>query len=433
MKIKKYFPFVPFAIIALAIVIGATIKILIIDYYSILESSNPVIYSFLNKVSDYRIDIFLSQLSMSFLVTSLLSVLGNKGEPIYWQDIIEYKLVKPENLGFKHYTIYCFILVLLSLIFTVFDWPEILCISYVFNMIFLMLMTLKMVGIYYDKESIKKEIRNEYNNSSFEEKSRKIENLFQFTAVALQEKNYNIVKENVKFLLEENNTEKVFDILQLISYDQTVLFVEIAKIVRKQCKDKELFIKLNDTLTQYMRWVIKKDGQIDVLVDFMFEPIRIKISNNIDELKNSINKDELKNWMFSTDLGGEQKTLRQITILTYRWGPIELANYAYKCGSFECMSSILYKYWECINNFCHIFNDDSSLNNNRLEHYGLPLTVDEKEKLTKILERDEEEKQLSNAQLRSVHLVLENDNWYTQPITEFGEHIFVDIYEEKKS
>lgn len=121
-KKTPYFPFV-------FLIIASTVKLIL---YTVLNISfrlykivilNNYLIPILNMITNSRIDIFLSQLSTSFLVTSLLSFLGSKGQTIYWQDIIDFKLVKPKNRGFKDYTKYCFILVLCSLFFTVFNWP----------------------------------------------------------------------------------------------------------------------------------------------------------------------------------------------------------------------------------------------------------------------------------------------------------------------
>ena len=57
-------------------------------------------------------EIFIGQISLSFIVPSLLTVLGDKSKTVLWQNIIKYKLIEPQNRSFKDIINYIFASVL---------------------------------------------------------------------------------------------------------------------------------------------------------------------------------------------------------------------------------------------------------------------------------------------------------------------------------
>lgn len=424
-KKTPYFPFV-------FLIIASTVKLILYTVLNIsfrlykIEILNNYLIPILNMITNSRIDIFLSQLSTSFLVTSLLSFLGSKGQTIYWQDIIDFKLVKPKNRGFKDYTKYCFILVLCSLFFTVFNWPGFLFFSYLFNVIFLVLMTWKMVDIYYDKKSIKKAIIAEYDEASSKEKKTMLNILFQNTSIAIKEKNYQAVIENVDFLVKTKNIDKSIQVLKLLPYDETVLFVDLLRKINGSISNSESE-KINKVIMQYMRAIIKNNGYIDLLTEYIFEPIIDKTIQFLDKYGYSLillacqagikaNKEfEDKN---SVELN------KQIYSLKFAFKPIELVDYAYNCGSYEAMESILSEYLKCestyYNKICEISkaNGTVSFPMDCLDYYGITLTSDEKDVLKNILKKDREQKSLTRNLLRLIHYILEDNNEILKPTDE---------------
>ena len=161
-----------------------------------------VLNNFYIQVDKNMIDIFLSQLANSFLVVSLLMVLGNKEEVILWKDIVKMKLIEDQNWNFRKLAKYCFFTLGSSLVFVIMQKPSYLIFSLVLNTICLIIMTWKMFSIYYDRGKIENQIIEEFWEMSVE-KQQKI--LYEFEGVIsnnIMNKERDVCMKNIDFVIK---------------------------------------------------------------------------------------------------------------------------------------------------------------------------------------------------------------------------------------
>lgn len=109
-----------------------------------------------------NLSIMLSQISSTFIVLSLSSILSADVGNVYWQDIKDFKLIKPFLSCFFALTTYLITSMTLSII-GFFDGSLVLQISsFAFSVIVLIVLTVKMLSLYFGRDAIKKELRWEY-------------------------------------------------------------------------------------------------------------------------------------------------------------------------------------------------------------------------------------------------------------------------------
>ena len=61
-------------------------------------------------------DILFTQLSLVFIVISFVTLLANKTENVYWVDVIQYRLVKPNHTSIVDITTFIFANLIISIV-----------------------------------------------------------------------------------------------------------------------------------------------------------------------------------------------------------------------------------------------------------------------------------------------------------------------------
>lgn len=116
----------------------------------------------LNMAGKDNLSIMLSQISSTFIVLSLTSILSTDVGNVYWQDIKDFKLIKPFIYCFYALTTYLITAMILSII-GFFAGSLVLQISsFAFSVMVLIVLTVRMLSLYFGRDSIKNELRWEY-------------------------------------------------------------------------------------------------------------------------------------------------------------------------------------------------------------------------------------------------------------------------------
>lgn len=226
--------------------------------YGILYLTNVDNNSFVKNIYVWlegsSIDLFITQVTSSFLVISITAMLTTKGKTIYWEDTIHYMLINPPRMNLRSISDYCFFDVGVSFIASVCGKNGAVLISFAFNMFFLICMTYKLLKIYFGKEEIQKElldffygkvleykkiiddsfvgyehyesiIRNEAKCELYNGKEDKLENLYiinnvinsyvdatkESTLDAIFDNRFNEVAENMSFLVDYRGYNMISD------------------------------------------------------------------------------------------------------------------------------------------------------------------------------------------------------------------------------
>lgn len=102
-------------------------------------------------------DLYIAQISNSFIITSLLSLFSTNSVVIYWEDIMESRLMKPRYINFVCISGYIFSTLLVSSV-AVFTVPEMIVIPFLLSLFFIAFMSVKMIGVFYGRDLIKKDL-----------------------------------------------------------------------------------------------------------------------------------------------------------------------------------------------------------------------------------------------------------------------------------
>jgi len=107
-------------------------------------------------------DLLLGQIANTLIVLSLTSVLSSNFGQAYWVDIKETKLIKPFWSCFTGITVYLLTALLYSILMYAIGRYAGVLLSAVFSTVLLVILSFQMISIYFGKEGIKKQLREEY-------------------------------------------------------------------------------------------------------------------------------------------------------------------------------------------------------------------------------------------------------------------------------
>ena len=146
------------------------------------------------------VEIFLSQISITFLVTSLLSIFGSNEKYIYWENAISYKLIEPKGRSFRDITAYCLGTLPLSVLAMTCRFYLLFVVSFAVNIIGLTIITARMFTIYFCDETIREELKAAFQKMSAKEQEDKILQLEANTYRHIQNFELDAILKNTKFL-----------------------------------------------------------------------------------------------------------------------------------------------------------------------------------------------------------------------------------------
>lgn len=107
-------------------------------------------------------DLLLGQIANTLIVLSLTSVLSSNFGQAYWVDIKETKLIKPFWTCFTGITVYLLTALFYSILMYAMGRYTGVLLSAVFSTVLLMILSFQMISIYFGKEGIKQQLREEY-------------------------------------------------------------------------------------------------------------------------------------------------------------------------------------------------------------------------------------------------------------------------------
>lgn len=107
-----------------------------------------------------ELDLLLNQYMITFLIISLLSLLSGNRECIYWVDILEHKIILPLHRNFISLTIYAFLSMFAGTMAYVMRDKLLVLEFFFYDVIILIILTLKMVGVFFGKAKIQQRLYN---------------------------------------------------------------------------------------------------------------------------------------------------------------------------------------------------------------------------------------------------------------------------------
>ena len=162
-------------------------------------------------------DILFTQISVSFIVISLTTVLSSNSKVIYWADLIQMELVDPILTDFLAYSMYIFACLTASIYFVV-EKSHYVVISFGISVVLMVLLTIKMITVNFESEHSRRKIEMYYDWIITKEKEEKsklykemISSFANINVKYAQEKNVVAFFENFDFLYErfENKADEL--------------------------------------------------------------------------------------------------------------------------------------------------------------------------------------------------------------------------------
>ncbi|MBO4415336.1 MAG: hypothetical protein J5824_05070 [Lachnospiraceae bacterium] len=101
------------------------------------------------------------QISVTFIVISLCTVFGQRNITVYWQDIIQYKMIMPRFTNFNALSSYVFAALLISIFFILTD-NKYVYVSFFISILLIMLLSVKMMLAFFSGDMIRVELENDY-------------------------------------------------------------------------------------------------------------------------------------------------------------------------------------------------------------------------------------------------------------------------------
>lgn len=223
------------------------------------------IYSFhLELQSTDIVSIILSQVSSTFIVLSLTSILSTNVGKVYWQDIKDIRLVKPFFTCFYALTTYLITSMVVSIAGFLAHYRMIVLSSFGFSVITLIFLTAKMLSVYFGRDSIKNDLRWEY----FETYNKSITDMTEISGIKQRCQNLKKEYENNNIYLNKkqrveldkmiSNLEEVLDGTNIIPY-----WFDVWKGKREKTKYTDGLIENTlQALSENNRTIVKENVEL---------------------------------------------------------------------------------------------------------------------------------------------------------------------------
>lgn len=211
---------------------------------------------FHREVKAHLLDLYISQISTTFIVTTFLSFLSDNKEPVYWTTLVEYKLINPKGKSLRDITWYCLGCLVTSFIALVLQATLAFLFSFIFSVVGLAVITCRMICIFFSKEKIKGQLRREFMELPPQEQRDRLIRLEENLISAVRNRDIACIRDDLKFLEFVNMPaadEIVLHFLKIIPKELYTLRLESAKLLTGVAKDIP-FAQLQDR--EYLEGVV---------------------------------------------------------------------------------------------------------------------------------------------------------------------------------
>lgn len=153
-------------------------------------------------------DLLATQISVSFIVVSLVTVFSQRNDLVYWEDSVKYKLERPIMTNFSALSAYLFADLFFSILLVVLKNDYVYC-TFFISVLLLFFMSYRIISAFFMHDLIKKQLERDYKKvKSQRQINRKSRDLFreykrktiQNTIIAIEGNDIEIVCENLCFL-----------------------------------------------------------------------------------------------------------------------------------------------------------------------------------------------------------------------------------------
>ncbi len=183
-------------------------------------------------------DFLVTQLSLTFIVSSIITMLSSKDEKLLWCNLIQKNLVEPVGRSLKDFVYYLFTLLILNFFCVMLDFKAGFLLYFSLCILCLIWISVKMLRVYFDREGTVKKLKKRFLKASEKDKADKLSALFDNSVAAINISDSAALMENICFLLSLKSGDGILTysaqdtlvgIFQVIADKDTVLFYRMYK------------------------------------------------------------------------------------------------------------------------------------------------------------------------------------------------------------
>lgn len=250
--ILKYF--LPSMIIVFLISLGACF----------LDNAFGVTEFLFENLADARsivTDFFLVEIQVTFIVVSLSTALSTQSKRVYWVDSFQYRLIKPKFTNFTALSSYILATLIVGIVWEILDrclksFSGMMGImaSFVLSLVFMIILSMRMIGANFGEEAIKRELEDELKKRLQEQKITEhigydkglripeVRELVQVTFQEIEEKKLDLVCENLDLLLRlrfPHELKRCYDYAKKSLQSPEIMEEIDFSLMRKAVRDNE--------------------------------------------------------------------------------------------------------------------------------------------------------------------------------------------------
>ncbi len=162
-------------------------------------------------------NLYVTQISSTFIVVSLVSFLSDNGDDVLWENTIQYSLVYPKIFNFISISVYLIWNLVFSTVVLFANDGAMFFIFFNTDIILLFVMTYKMIGAFFSRDGIKMQLVEEYDRKSSLDKEDVLLTLRDKSLQYIDRKEYQLLEENLEFLFDKKKTAYLIEILEYLS------------------------------------------------------------------------------------------------------------------------------------------------------------------------------------------------------------------------
>ncbi len=218
-------------------------------------------------LSDSELGFLSMSYQVIFLTTSLLSLLSDKSETIYWERFTEYVMVTPKIINFIGLSVIGYLsLVVQTICYFHPSWREAFYISFSIGIVIIIILWWKMSSIFFRRDYYKKRLEKKTPEKS------NILVLRELTYAAIENHNYRALGENLDYLIEKSisaniednqiGNEAIYSILLIFEYlDSHNQREWITNQIEKDTK----LLKMNPSLSYvFAQWIMRDPSRKEI-------------------------------------------------------------------------------------------------------------------------------------------------------------------------
>ena len=269
-------------------------------------------------ISDKTFQILLAQYQLTFLIISIVTILGNKDEVLLWEDLIQKILVTPRFRNLIDLTIYSFTLLIVETIAFIISQYLLAMICFGLTAVILIYMILKVLKIYFGRNVFMEKMYKQYSVNTMlgsfnkaivkskifkkdlkeelikciESGNKNLETLYDKTILAINNSDNLFIRENMSFFLSTYKETLNLEEVLREDYEGKLFRRKIMISLLNKFKFEEMFYKNKDlidnykyTIQYYMQWLYKDIASNNII---FFTQLITEASEEYDFIINSL-------------------------------------------------------------------------------------------------------------------------------------------------